>query len=361
MRDLTTSFNLWRLLLLFTAIFSTTRAEQLVLLSLAKDKEIQTWALDEETGNLTRRSTTKTSGQPSAMCINPSGTRLYTSMKESNSIVSFEIKGDGSLLRLGEAKVGAHACYLSLHPDGQHLLSAYYKAGQVAVHPLQADKGLSPEVSQILPTDERAHSIVLDPSGKFVFVPHTRPNSIYQFRFDTKTNKLVPNQPTKLLREPRSGPRHLCFHPRLHRAYGSDEQGRSATTYAYAPSSGTLSKLQTITSLPKGGYEGRHSTSDIEVHPSGNFVYLANRGYNMIAVYRVDSEDGKLHPIHHTPTEAVTRSFNLSPDGKFLVAAGQNSGNLATFRIANNGQLKRLSTTAAGKNPWWVQFIPRPR
>jgi 6-phosphogluconolactonase (cycloisomerase 2 family) len=49
--------------------------------------------------------------------------------------------------------------------------------------------------------------------------------------------------------------------------------------------------------------------------------------------------------------------FNITADGKHLIAAAQQSGNLAIFRIAEDGRLTRTSTLAAGKNPWWVQTI----
>ena len=71
-------------------------------------------------------------------------------------------------------------------------------------------------------------------------------------------------------------------------------------------------------------------------------------------------KEGTLSPISHTPTEPVTRSFNITPDGKHLIAAGQHSGNLAVFRIGEDGKLTRKSTiAAAGKNPWWVQVVER--
>jgi 6-phosphogluconolactonase len=55
----------------------------------------------------------------------------------------------------------------------------------------------------------------------------------------------------------------------------------------------------------------------------------------------------------------VTRSFNITPDGRHLIAAGQTSGNLAVFRVGEDGSLTRTSTTKAGAGPWWVQVVER--
>ena len=214
------------------------------------------------------------------------------------------------------------------------------------------------EPTQLFATDKNAHAIVFDPSGTSVFVPHTRPNAIHQFHFDPGTGTLTPNVHTALQTGPDTGPRHLAFHPDNGHAYGSNEQGKSISAYRFIPAMKALGKIQTLTSHPPEGFEGSSSTSDIEVHPSGKFVYIANRGYNALASFTI-MPDGTLTPLEHTATEAVTRSFNITSDGKHLIAAGQQSGNLAVFRIAKNGTLTRTSTIAAGKNPWWILTISR--
>jgi 6-phosphogluconolactonase len=44
-------------------------------------------------------------------------------------------------------------------------------------------------------TADNAHAIVSDRSNHFVFVPHTGPNTIFQFTFDENTGKLAANDP----------------------------------------------------------------------------------------------------------------------------------------------------------------------
>ncbi|MFT5525492.1 MAG: 6-phosphogluconolactonase, partial [Pirellulaceae bacterium] len=67
---------------------------------------------------------------------------------------------------------------------------------------------------------------------------------------------------------------------------------------------------------------------------------------------------GKLTAIGQTPTEPNPRAFNISPSGKTLVAAGQDSGKLVTFRIdKRTGMLSKLKTTAIGERPWWVLVV----
>lgn len=140
-------------------------------------------------------------------------------------------------------------------------------------------------------------------------------------------------------------------------AYGSNEQGSSISTYSLDTRDGTFSTIETLSSLPTG-FTDNNSTADIEVHPSGKFVYIANRGHNSIASYAIDEMDGTLSFIQHTPVEPVPRSFNITPDGDFLIAAGQQSGKLRVFRIDETGQLKNTQTLNAKGAPWWVVSQP---
>ena len=331
---------------------------QFVILSLGQDQKIATYKLDPLESSLLLQHEIETKGMPTAMCVNKEQTRLYVSMKNTNSLASYSISENGKLTLLGESNMGAHACFLSIPPDKNHLLSAYYQAGKVAVHRLDQNGRISAKPLHYFATDERAHSIVPHPSGTSVFVSHTRPNAIHQFHFNPETGALRPNKQATLQTGPDTGPRHLAFHSEYPHAYGSDEQGKSITAYRFTPETSTLAKIQTLSTQPTDGVDGRSSTSDIEVHPSGNLVFIANRGYNFLASFSIEP-NGKLTPLQHTATEAVTRSFNITADGKHLIAAGQQSGNLAIFRIAKDGKLTRTSTIAAGQNPWWVQTITR--
>lgn len=350
--------SLFRILLCLI-LLTTARAEQLVIISLGKDQKLAVYALDPALGILQLKSTLALDAAPGSMCLNPAGTHLYVAMKGAGSIATFRIDDNATLTPVSESVVGAYASYLSFHPSGKFLFSSYYKAGQIALHRIGENGAPSAKPDQIIKTKPKAHCITCDPSGKTVFVPHTTPELIYTFAFDADTATLTAPNHFALTTDPGTGPRHLWFHPTNGHAYGSNEQGSSASVYFYNDRMPGLSKRQTITTLPAADVEEKKSTSDIEVHPSGKFAYVANRGYNAIASFAIDEDTAKLTPIGHTPTEPVTRSFNISPDGLHLIAAGQSSGNLAIFRIEEDGSLTRKSTVKVGQNPWWVQILER--
>ena len=216
-------------LLLLVVCFSQSNASKadevssLVFVSVAKDQKIACFAWDDSQQKLTLNSETSVLGGPGAMCIDRNGKHIYIVKKKTGSIAVFEISPDASLKPIGETAIGEAGSYLAIHPTGKFLFSAYYQAGQVAVHAIDSDGKLSAKPLQVLQTDERAHCIAIDPSGRFAFVPHTRPNAIFQFLIDQETGLLTPNETPKVLRES-GGPRHLWFHPNKEFVYGSDER-----------------------------------------------------------------------------------------------------------------------------------------
>ena len=64
---------------------------------------------------------------------------------------------------------------------------------------------------------------------------------------------------------------------------------------------------------------------------------------------------GALTPTGWTEVDPVPRAFSLDPTGRFLYAAGLETGNLTGFRIdQGSGKLTQLETYAVGAVPMWV-------
>jgi 6-phosphogluconolactonase len=127
-------------------------------------------------------------------------------------------------------------------------------------------------------------------------------------------------------------------------------QGCSVTNYRLDRATGNLAAVQTITTLPDG-FTARNTCSQIHLTPSGQFLYVGNRGHNSIAGFAVGAT-GRLTSIGQVPTEAVPSAFALDPEGQFVFAAGTASGRLASYRInGQTGALTPLATYAVGQRP----------
>ena len=91
----------------------------------------------------------------------------------------------------------------------------------------------------------------------------------------------------------------------------------------------------------------------------GKFLYASNRGHDSLAIFAVN-DDGSLTAKGHQPTEATPRFFDLDPTGTYILAVGQNSGRMATYRVnRDDGSLEPMATFRVGESPLWIQFVPK--
>jgi 6-phosphogluconolactonase (cycloisomerase 2 family) len=348
------------ILLLVTAVPASAPAPVFLYASLGGENKILIFKVDPGDGKLTRAGEVPVGGAPGALAVDPERRFLFASLRSISSLASYRIDtAAGNLAHVSTIPAGADAAYVGVDRSGRFLLSAYYQAGKVMVHAINKDGSLASEPRSEVTTDRNAHSAVPDAENRFVFVPHTGPNAIFQFLFDSQTGRLTANQVPKASTPDRTGPRHLRFHPSRPMAYVANEQGSSVTGYRFDPA-GRLESFQTLSTLPPD-YQGPNTCAEIKVHPSGRFLYVSNRGHDSIATFSVDAATGRLTRLGHTPTEKTPRSFDLDPSGHFLYAAGQASGKIAAYRIdRGTGELKPLEAYDAGKQPSWLLAVPLP-
>jgi len=333
---------------------------------LQDEDKVVAFDIDTETGALTRQAEVPASGGPSGLAISPDRRTLYVGHRTVPAISSFRIdQRTGALTLLGTVSQQHAPTFMAPDRTGTHLLCAYYQGGGAAVHRLGADGAVGAPSLAWLATATGAHAIATDRSNRFAFVPHIArlndnvleppknnpgPNVIFQFKYDAQPGSLAPNSPLRVEQTETLGPRHYCFHPSLDLVYFSNEQGCSVSAYRLDNASGTLSAVQTITTLPDG-FTARNTCSQIHLTPSGRFLYVGNRGHNSIAGFAVDAS-GRLAAAGQASTEPVPSAFCLDPMGHFVFAAGSASGRLASYRIdQETGALTPLTTYAVGQRP----------
>jgi len=343
---------------LLWGICPAAHADTFVYVSLAGEQKIAVYHLDPAEGKLTHRADVKTDGEPGALTTDPKRQFLFAAIRSAGTLAAFQIdRATGKLTHVNTVPAGPDPAHIATDRTGRFLLAAYYVAAKVTVHSIGKDGALSDKPVQMLKTAAKAHAILPDPSNRYVFVPHTGPNAIFQFAFQAETGKLADNAVPKLTTPEGSGPRHIVFHPSRNIASVDNEQGGSVTAYELDAKEGTLKPLQTLSTLPRD-FKGTNACAEIKIHPTGKFLYVSNRGNDSIACFKVDAQDGRLATIGQEPTEKTPRSFDLDPGGKFLLAAGEASGKLAVYRIdGKGGNLQRLHTYEVGKLPWWVMVV----
>ena len=91
----------------------------------------------------------------------------------------------------------------------------------------------------------------------------------------------------------------------------------------------------------------------MHVTPDGKYLYGSNRGHDSLAMFSIGAT-GLLTSLGTIPTETTPREFDVSPDGRFVVVAGQGNGFLQSYRVQNDGTLVSVDRQEAGNDPRWV-------
>ena len=325
-----------------------------------KSEGIYVYRMDPETAALTRVTSIK-SINPSFLTIDRSKRYLYAVNevaeylgKPSGGVSAYAINGRTGGLRLinEQASVGADPCYLTVDRNKRTLLVANYTGGSVAVLPIRSDGTLVPsndleqhEGSSIKEQQKRphAHCIILDRNERYALATDLGIDKLLVYRFDRASGKLEPAKQPWVELKPGAGPRHLAFHPNGKYLYVINELDSTLTSFKYNEANGTLSEIETVSTLPSDFTEVSYC-ADVHVHPSGKFLYGSNRGHNSIAVFAIDQRTGKLNQLQHASTEGKwPRNFVIDPAGQFLLVANQHTDNVVTFRI--DQQTGRLTPT----------------
>ena len=157
------------------------------------------------------------------------------------------------------------------------------------------------------------------------------------------------------------GPRHFAFYPGGRFGYVISEMANTVTAFAYDADRGTLTEIQTISTLPPS-FQGKSYTAEVQVHPSGKFVYGSNRGHDSIAIFTVDPATGKLTAAGHQATLGKNpRNFAIDPTGTYLLAENQDSDSIVVFRIdLASGGLEQVGEPLGIPMPVCIRMIPKP-
>jgi 6-phosphogluconolactonase len=332
--------------------------------------EISIFRLDQRSGALTPVGQVPAGTAPSFLAWDPARKNLFA-VDEVNAgrVLAFAIDaGTGALRAQGEMpSAGVGPAHLSVDRSGHFVLVANYadmKSGTIASLPIGPDGRLGPAVdTKDYGPASMPHMIVTDPTNGFVLVPCKGGAFVAQLIFDPATGMLAANDPDRVSTRPKAGPRHLAFHPSKDVVYLINEQAMTVVVYSFDRGRGRLAELQTIGTLPKGESIAKgYSTAEIEVHPSGKFVYGSNRGHNSIVVYQV-GEDGRLTLSGHEKRGInKPRHFSIDPSGSLLLVANQGGDTVSVFGIDQNtgGLTPKGPPTPAGKEPSFVGTILLP-
>lgn len=275
----------------------------------------------------------------------------------------------GQLKRLNQqSSRGRASCYLDVDATGKTVVVANYASGSVASLPVMKDGSLGEAASFVQhrgagvdPARQKgpnAHSIVVSPDNRFALAADLGIDKILIYRLDAATAKLTPNESQPFAKQqPGSGPRHLTFHPNGKRVYVINELKNTVTFFDYTADSGTLTERQTISTLP-ADFSGKSYCADLKITPDGRFLYGTNRGHDSIATYRI-ADDGQLSLVTIQPSLGQgPQNLLITPDGQWLLCANMPGNSVIVFWIdAKTGNLRAAGEPVAMPMPSCIRWM----
>ena len=250
-------------------------------------------------------------------------------------------------------------CHLTVM--GDFLVVAGYTSGTLHVLPIHPDGSLGPTVSRLPllgggPDDERqqqahAHCVACDPRRSRLYVTDLGSDLVRVFDL-SDTGTLHPLPDLNLTIPPGGGPRHIALHPNGDLAVVNCEM--KAKVHLVDLTTHPLRIVTTENYLPERVAD-RASGAAVRLTPDGRYAYVSDRAFGVITQLSLQARKHKLRFQDTVESGGdKPRDFNLSPDGKWLVAANMQSHNLAVFAVGSKGELTHYRTVTGVPSPTCV-------
>jgi 6-phosphogluconolactonase len=312
---------------------------------------------------------------PSYIDTSPDGKFLFSANRgglpdkmEWGSVTSFAIHPQtGKLSKVQEQySYGDSPCYVSAHPSGKYIFVCHYRGGNFVVLPVDENGKIGTPTTDmmldgkgtVMPQQSQAHphSAVSSADGKFLYVSDLGQDKIFIYKFNSADGTVTPADTPSVRTMAGAGPRHFVLNPKGDLAYSSEELSSSVSSYRVNKLNGELQLIQRLPALPEAFY-GSNSGADIHTAHDGKFVYMSNRGYNGLAIFKVTGS-GKMQNIGYMPTIGqIPRGFMPDPKGKFMLVGNQDSDEINIFTLEKDGTLRDTNAYLPVPSPVCFKFV----
>jgi 6-phosphogluconolactonase (cycloisomerase 2 family) len=258
---------------------------------------------------------TNTGTMPTSLAIDVSGSFLYNTNEGDSLVLEYSIAG-GTLpptdTSSSQETTGSAPVFIATEPTGQFVYTANSGPGNVGVFAIQQPGGGL--VSQnggvpIAPVGAGPSWITTDPGGRFLYVASPKSDSIAEFLITASNGIPVANSnPYILVGVGGSNPGavSIVVEPSGQFLYAANESANQIFAFSIEQSFGFASSIDQSLgllaavqgSLPSGAVANTGTTPvALAVDVSGQFLYCVNSGSNDISMYKINLADGSLTPV----------------------------------------------------------------
>jgi 6-phosphogluconolactonase len=319
---------------------------------------------------------------PAVLIPHRNQTMMYAiveTIRETGTIVQYAIDEQHQLTDVGEFPAsGKSTCYIAVSPQGDSAVVINYWDAIIDVVEVDAQGKLGAvlqsfkqlyrkegEWRQVEYREDHWENRQVGPHAHcahfwhdWVFIPDLGENAIFQYRYDAQKKNLIPDTHIKF--EVGSGPRHMAMHPEKDICYVSNELFNTVCVAKLDSTEPEKSKERLIPIQYESTLENRDQVSyvsEIKLSHDARFLYVSNRGDNSLAIFKV-RDDATLERIDVVPTGGkFPRHFALTPCGKGVIVANQDSSNLTLFsRDVESGLIQPTDITHTIPAPNYIRF-----
>ncbi|MCT9820950.1 lactonase family protein [Microbacterium sp. W1N] len=340
-----------------------TSPASLVLVANATDGSISVFRFDD--GALELLATTDGLTGTSTFAVDADRDLVYAAVKgDVAGIVTLSLdRATGVLTPLSRRDLPRGGMnYLALTRGGTALLGAAYGAGYGILSPVTDG-----EVGEPVSTVEfpNLHSVLPSADGRFAYFVSLGADLIAQYAIADELG-LVPLEPATVAAPAGSGPRHLVLSEAQDAVYVMTEFSGEVLRYVRDTFTGVLTAADAATVYDTAAGLGHsefganpldhHYIWGADLHLAGDRLWASERTESTLGAVTV-AADGTLAPAEtFTVTETQPRGFAVSPDGAWLVAAGEKSTTVSLYAVGGDRlELRQRAETGNGAN--WVRFV----
>jgi 6-phosphogluconolactonase (cycloisomerase 2 family) len=307
-----------------------------------------------------------------SVTVSPDGKFLYASGYDDSAVAVFARNAQTGKLSFVEVQKDgidgvdglAGTEFVVVSPDGKFLYTAGYDDSAVAVFARNAQTGklsfVEVQKDGVDGVDGLggAESVIVSPDGKFVYAAGLSDSAVAVFGRNDQTGKL------SFVEVQQNGIDGVDGLAGIYSITGSPDgkfvytAGLSDSAVAVFERNEQTGKLSFVEVQKDGidGVDGLAGAESVTVSPDGKFLYAAGYFEAAVSVFGRNAETGKLSFVEFKKDGidgvdglASVESLIVSPDGKFLYAAGYNDSAVAVFaRNAETGKLSFLKVQKDG-------------
>lgn len=336
------------------------------------EQGIHLMEFDTDSGKINTLSTASEPDNPSFVIANQAQNLVYaveeTGGENGGKVSSFSLIDD-ELTKLNTVSAeGQSPCYITLDPSEKFIIAANYSSGDFTVIPTDENGQLKPAVQvlaheggSVVPNRQKqshVHSAIFHPKDGRLLIADLGTDEVVVYDFDNNQEKPLNTNPAFRLKvAPGAGPRHMVFNAVGDRLYLIHEISAEIGVYSY--NDGELIHLSTH-KLTKENFEGKVGAAEVRISPDQKFVYASNRGEaNEIIAFKIIDIGDLKHVQTISSGGEAPRNFNITLDGKHLLAGNQNSNTIVVFkRNIETGELQQTDIQTAIHKPVYINFLP---